>query len=167
MAIDLNELNDGVELYPAWRQALIRFKETGFTYGDLIPHSWFYEALNIEIPDDQMPAGKYQKLKLQWLSQFKPFQSALLEQRQMDLVSEPGLGYVIMPPSEQGKRAYSDGLGEIKKAIRRMTDRMVNTNLALVDHEQRKEHADMLARAGMLRGMLRQARQLPAPADEE
>jgi hypothetical protein len=166
VTLDLNEPDgDSVEFYPAWRQALVHFKEAGFTHGDLMPHNWFYEAFGIEIPNEQMPAGKYQKLKLQWLGQFKPFQNALLEQYQMDLVSEPGLGYLIIPPAEQGKRAYGDGLGEIKKAIRRMTDRMANTNLALIDAEQRKEHADMLARAGMLRGMLRQTRELPSPDD--
>ena len=39
----MTEELDNVELYPSWRQALVRFREAGYAYGDTLPHTWLYE----------------------------------------------------------------------------------------------------------------------------
>lgn len=160
-------LDDAVELYPVWRQALIKFKEARFAHDEIVSHAWFYEAFGYEVPDERsMSAEKYNKLKLQWLSQFKRLQAALLEQHQIDLVSEPGLGYRIMPPREQSKHALEDMATGIKKAIRNGVDRSTHVNTALLSADERRRHTDNLARIGALSTMFLRTRKLPS-LDEE
>jgi hypothetical protein len=84
----------------------------------------------------------------------------------MDLQPEPGQGYAVVPPTDQAKKALTDGMKAIKKAVRDMVDRGTNVNPARLTAEQRRENADILARMAMMRGMLRPPRALP-PMDEE
>lgn len=158
--------DSGVELYPVWRQALLKFREAGFSRDEIVPHSWFYEAFGIKMPDDSTPLKIAQKAELMRLGQFERLRAALLEQDQIDLVSEPGLGYRIIPPREQTRRAYEDGVTEIKKAVRKMRDRSVNVNTTALTADERRDHANTLARIGSLSQMFRQARALPSPDDE-
>lgn len=157
---------DNIELYPVWRQALIAFRDAGFSRDEIVPHIWFYEAFNITMPNDDTPLKVAEKAKLQWLSQFTSFKSALLEQDQIDLVNEPGLGYRIMPPREQSKRALDDGVSQIKKAIRGMVDRSTHVNTGLLSAEERREHMDHLARIASLGSLFSRSRKLPT-LDEE
>lgn len=158
---------DNVELYPVWRQALIKFKDSGFAHDEIVPHEWFYEAFGIKMPDERTPLKEAERAKLAWLSQFKRLQVALLEQHQIDLVSEPGLGYRIMPPREQTKRALDDGLDGIKKAVRNMVDRSTHVNTALLSADERRAHTDYLARIGQLGSMFSRVRKLPSLDEEE
>lgn len=160
-------LDDGVDIYPVWRQALLKFKAAGFAHDEVVSHAWFYEAFGYEVPDERaMSAEKYNKLKLQWLSQFKRLQTALLEQHQIDLVSEPGLGYRIMPPRDQSKQALEDMASGMKKVIRNGVDRSTHVNTAMLSADERRQHTDNLARIGAFSNMFRRARTLPN-LDEE
>lgn len=157
---------DGVELYPAWRQALANFRDAGFTYGDIVRHTWLYEQFACTgLLDPHITWQMAQKLQLQLLSQFTPFRETLLDQDQIDLQSVPGVGYELVPPSDQTGRAVKDTIKEVSKALRKGVMRATNVNTALLTTEQRREHADNLARLGMLRQMMKPGRELP-PADE-
>lgn len=163
-----DELDPNIELFPSWRQALANFRSAGYTYGDILPHSWLFEQFECEglAEPSKITAEQYNKLKLKLLGQFEPFRETLLEQDQIDLQSVPGVGYELVPPSDQSGRALKDAYREISKAMRKGIARSSNVNTALLTAEQRREHADNLARLGMLRRMIKPPRELP-PADDE
>lgn len=153
-----------VELYPLWRQALVRFHEADFRDGDIIAHDWLYEVFEVQgLKDPKISWEQAQKLRLRLLGQFTSFKQALLEQHQIMLRSEAGLGYSIVLPREQSRRAYEDRMANIKRELRAMGDEMVNVRESALTADERRERADYLARMGMLRGMLRPPRELPPP----
>lgn len=154
------------ELYPAWRQALVAFRQMGFAADEIVPHSWFYEAFGIAMPEETTALKVAERLKLQWLTQFTRLKQALLELHNIDLVSEPGIGYRIVPPGEQSKQALEDGAAALKKAVRNMVDRSTYVNTALLSAEERRQHTDNLARIGAFSTMFRRVRTLPS-LDEE
>lgn len=163
----LDDLDPGVELYPLWRQVLIRFHEAVFADGDLVSHAWLYEQFECDaLNNPKITWEQAQKLRFKLLGQFVPFRKALLEQHQIMLRPEIGLGYIIILPREQTQRSYNDRMANIKRELRDMNDEMVNVRESLLTAEERRERADLLAQAGMLRRMLRPARELP-PADDE
>lgn len=163
----MSEEIDNVELYPSWRQALVRFRESGLTYGDTLLHTWLYEQFECEAlaEPNKISADQYIKLRLKLLGQFDPFRETLLDQDQIDLQSIPGVGYELVPPADQSARALKDTIRDVNKAIRKGVARGTGVNTALLTTEQRREHADNLARLGMLRQMSKPARELP-PADD-
>lgn len=161
-----DDLDQNLELYPSWRQALVRFRDAGFSFGDILPHAWLYEQFECEaLNDPRITWEQAQKLQLKLLSQFQPFREALLDQDQIDLQSVPGVGYELVPPADQSRRAVKDTMKDIEKAMRKGVARATNVNTALLTAEQRREHADNLARLGMLRRLMKPPRELP-PADE-
>lgn len=160
----LDDLDAMTELYPVWKQALVRFKEAGFVYGDIVPHDWFHEAFGLPSAADQakLSVPQYQAVRLKRLGSFEPLQAALLNDHGIDLQTEPGVGYRLVHPRDQVRRAYEDGQRAIKKAIRDMTDRgVVNVNTGALTADERRANADIQARIGMLRGLLRPPRELP------
>jgi hypothetical protein len=162
MSDDIDDTN--LELYPSWRQALVRFREGGFSFGDILPHAWLYEQFECEALDDpKITWEQAQKFQLRLLSQFQPFREALLDQDQIDLQSVPGVGYELVPPADQSRRAVKDTMKDIQKAMRKGVARATNVNTAMLTAEQRRDHADNLARLGMLRQMLKPPRELPPP----
>lgn len=157
---------DNVELYPSWRQALVRFRDAGYAYGDVLPHTWLYEQFECTgLLDPKITWEQAQKLQLKLLGQFTPFREALLDENQIDLQSVPGVGYELVPPADQSGRALKDTIKDINKAMRKGIARASSVNTALLTTEQRREHADNLTRLGMLRQLSKPARELP-PADE-
>lgn len=163
----IDDLDSNAELYPSWRQALVCFREAGFKPGDIIPHTWFYEQFDCAalLEPKKISADQFQALRLKLLGQFTPFREALLEQEQVDLQSVPGVGYEIVPPADQTTRALKDTLADIEKAWRSGWRRGANVRLAELTTEQRREHADDLARFALLHRQLKAPRELPPPDD--
>lgn len=163
----IDDLDPGVELYPEWRQALVRFRDAEFAYGDTLPHTWLWEQFGCgALADPKIPAEQYQRLRLKLLSQFHPFREALLDQYQIDLQSVPGVGYELVPPADQTGRALKDTVREMDKAWRNGMARAANVNVAVLTTEQRRERIDNIARLALLGRATKPPRELP-PADGE
>lgn len=161
----MDDLDSNIELYPSWRQALVCFQEEGFKSGDTLPHSWLYKQFDCEALNDpkKITADQFQILRLKLLSQFKPFRVALVEQYQVDLQSVPGVGYEIVPPADQTERALTDTLDTIDKALRDGYRRASNVKLLELTSDQRREHAENLAKFALLRRMSKARAELPPP----
>ena len=147
--------------YPAWKEALDKF---AFTYGDMIPHAWFYQVFDIPAPTSTTMWAVSKKSQLEFMGAFKRLEDALLEKRQMALRNVRSVGWEVVYPHEQTDWAMNDGANEMKKALKRMYSRQVNVNHALLTSEQKKDNADSLARTSMLNCMLGrfQSKQLTA-----
>lgn len=144
-----------LQQYPAWREAIKSFIGERFAQGDTVSFEWLYEHFLIVRPDGTTPLADAQKAELQFLSQFKAFEDALLTEHQIALSNVRGVGYRIVPAAEQTRWAEESGVSEVKKAIRKLGDRLTNVDLAQLTQDQRRENADALARLAMLSGMVK------------
>lgn len=154
MSDELTAETETIQLYPPWKQAIARFQAEHFLPGHIILHEWLYETFGIEQPKPDTSLEVAERAKLAWLSQFKEFERVLLTEHQIALRSVVGRGYEVVPAHEQSRWSYREGRHEISKALSRMGKRLVNTNLIQLNGEQRKEHADYLAKFSQLKGML-------------
>ena len=148
---------EDADLHPAWREALRQWPNSGYTWGDQIPHAWFYEAFNLPPIEDGMTVKQAETIRLKFLSQFESFRRALLEECRMDLVSVRGYGYEIVTPAEASRRAFDEEMHEIRKAVRNLARRLCYVPTGQLTDEQRRENADLMARAAGLRRTLKPA----------
>jgi hypothetical protein len=146
-----------IQQYPEWREAVRRFHELRFAPGDILTFEWLYEAFQITRPVADTLLSDAQKAELRFLGQFKEFEDALLREHQTALANVRGVGYRIVPPSEQTAWAERSGVSDIKKAVRRLGDRLTNVDLARLSSVERQQNADALARLAMLSGMTKAA----------
>lgn len=155
---------DDLPIYPVWREVLKRFPSYGYSWGDIIPHAWFYEQFGLPMPTDDMPYGKVQKIELKILSMREAFRNGLRSDYRMDLVSVQGLGYEIVTPSEQSRRAMEDFVSIQRREITKLLARLRYVNIVALSDDERRENANLLARAGTLAQMLR--REAPLLPDD-
>lgn len=140
---------DELPLHPIWRDVLRRWPEYGFTWGDVIPHEWFFDVFELpRIDVDRMTVKQAQTIELKMLGYRTEFIRALRIERRMHLVNVPGVGYEIVTPGEQSRRVYDDFNAELKKASRNLADGLRYVNVAMLSDDERRENADLLARAG-------------------
>lgn len=144
-----------LQQYPAWREAIKAFMQARFAPGDTIDFGWLYDNFLITRPVGTTTLAEAQRAELQFLSQFKAFEDALLTEHQIALSNVRGVGYRIVPPAEQTTWAEGQGVQDVKKAIRKLGDRLTNVDLVQLTAEGRKENADALARLAMLSGMVK------------
>lgn len=166
MSDDIDESR--LELYPAWRQALITFRERRYGYDAIVPHAEFYGMLNLEIPGPKTPYEQVQKTELLYLSNMDALRDALLRDDQIVLRSEFGVGYRVVHPRDQARLAFEDAARQRKKANRKMLDQITHTNMGALTADERRAHADTQAKAAMIAMMERHTRKLPildAPTD--
>jgi hypothetical protein len=163
--------DDTVMQYPAWREAITRLsKSNRLAPGILFTHRELYEMFIVKYPERDIPItpAELAKLELQYLNQLQGFQTALLQEHQVALANVKGEGYRIVKPSEQTPWAERQGVNEIRKAIRKLAERLTNVDFLALGAEDRKVNADALARLGMLGGMLKQATEFKLfPADKD
>lgn len=163
-----DELTDNVELYPPWKEALKAFERAGFTYGDLITKDWFVKAIGMEPLGDRMMSERdFNRHELAILQQFKPFRDKVLEQYQMDLVSDRAGAYIVIAPKDQPERAYRDMSSGIERELRRALSRMRNVNTARLTAEERQRAMDTYAKAAALAHAMTPRKRLPFDDDRE
>jgi hypothetical protein len=141
---------DELPLHPIWRDVLRRWPEYGFTWGDTIPHKWFFDVFELPQITDDMTVKEAQRIELKMLGYRTEFMRALLSERRMYLISVPGVGYEIVTPGEQGRRAYDVFNAETSKAARDLSDRLRHVNIGMLSAEEQREHTNLLARAGSI-----------------
>lgn len=152
---DDNENLSREQLYPAWKQAVKLFFETGFGFGDLLSHEWQYRAFNIEMPGKETPLEIAERAKLEKLRAFKEFENYLLTEKQVALRSVPGQGHEIVQPKEQTAWAEKEAAQELTRNMKKLGHRLVNVDLSELTHQERRENADALSRLSMLGNILR------------
>lgn len=157
------QTDDGVELYPPWKEALKAFDAAGYSYGDLLTREWFVRAIGMEplAPTTRLTETEHNRYELALLQQFTPFRNAILETYQMDLVSDQRGAYIIINPAQQAQRGYKDMTSGVKREMRRGMSRIKNVNVGRLTATERQAYMDVLANAGALALRLDQTRRLP------
>lgn len=150
-----------------WRNAVRLFHEEKKTYGDLLSFEWLYEAFEIEQPAETTSLKEAEKLKLQFLAEFKKFEAEMLTEYQMDIRSVRSRGYEVVHPQEQTRRAEQDFQAEMKRISRQVAGRLANVNHTLLSARERQQNADAVARLSSLRAKVREAFPKPLLAIED
>jgi hypothetical protein len=165
----MDDEHEHVQQYPAWRDAITRLlRDKRLSPDTLFEFSELYELFQIKQPLPSTPLGEAEKLKLQFLAQFVEFEEALLVEHQVALANVRGVGYRIVAPHEQTAWAERHGISEVRKAVRKLSNRLMNVDFVALGAEDRKSNADALARLGMLGGMLKQVTQFKLfPTDKD
>lgn len=144
--------------YPPWKEALRLFLERGWSAGDVVPLAWMYESLGLEQPTEATPNGVATRIRYVWMEQFGALRQVLLTEHKIDLASKPGVGYEVIPSPEQSARAWEDGQQEVKAALRKMRNRIVNVDLSRLTSGERQEYANDMARAAAMASAIKDAR---------
>ena len=144
-----------VELHPAWRQAIKDFVSAEFKPGHVLDYDWLYAHFKIPQPSGSSSLNDAEQAQLRFLSAFKNFEETLLTDHQTALQNVRGIGYRIVPPKDQTEWAEKDGFSEIRKAYRKLGDRLSNVAIDQLSAEDRKKNADALARYAMLKAMVK------------
>jgi hypothetical protein len=158
---------DDLPLYPIWRDVLRRWPEYGYTWGDTVPHKWFFDVFELPEVLDTMTVKDAQRIELKMLGYRTEFMRALLSERNMYLVSVPGVGYEIVTPGEQGRRAYDDFQSTMRKATRDLADRLQHTNTAMLSADDQREHTRLLSKAGSIARWVKDIITRLLPGDSE
>ena len=145
-------------LFPQWKQAVQDFIEEGFKPGDVVTKDWLYKSFGIEMPTPDMPTQKFQQIQLIYLTMIENFKEMLLTDHKILLVNKRGVGYTYVEPEHQASVSEHHMHAELKKALDRGATRLQNTDIQALDDEQRKQHADAMARTAMLGSMMKKKR---------
>ena len=132
-------MSEIVTEYPPWKEGVRQLTESEFKPGDVIPHKWLWDVLELKMPSPNMTAGAVDSLRKKFLEQFSRMRVELLQSHRIDLVSQRGEGYLWVRPGEQTGRAVEDGLDEVRKGLRRMGRRVIFVDEGSLTHEEKKE----------------------------
>lgn len=136
----MNEKVIKAKKFPEYKQAVEDFLSTGFRVGEVIPHEWIDEHLNVS---PSMP--KYSLVRFQ---RFEQFRKALLHDCLIDMKNAPGVGYYIVHPKDQVETALDDQIKAMQKEVKKALDRALHVNRVGLTEAQNK--ADEIAIAAMV-----------------
>lgn len=156
--------------YPApWRRAMELFFEQKYGPDDVLSHEWLYEAFGIEQPQAETPNWRAEQSRYAYMTQLALFQKNMLRLHQIDIMENVrGIGYLVLHPGKQVAAAEAASRNAFRKALVKQTDRLLNIDYVKLDHRQRREHADAMARLGFLKAMYRdKLNQRPGPDPDD
>tara|TARA_Y100000310_G_scaffold339623_1_gene432867 strand:- start:2379 stop:2888 length:510 start_codon:yes stop_codon:yes gene_type:complete len=151
---------ENVILFPAWKQAVENFLDEGFKPGDLITKDWLYKNFGLEEIKPETPTGKADQIRLAYLTCLENLKAILLSEHKALLINKRSIGYIYVEPENQAAVSEHQMHAEMKKALDRGACRMQHTDVGVLDTDQRKQHADAMARTAMLGSMMKKKRRI-------
>lgn len=139
--------------YPAWKEALERFRLAEFKYGEIVTHEWLYDALGLTMPDDKTPWQKAKKVQLEYMANVIRFREAVQLEDLLYLETERTLGYKIVPPSEQTAKAMERCSVEMNKVLKQTARTVGNIRTQELSEQQRRENMDARAKISSIAGL--------------
>lgn len=152
-----------VQLYPAWKNAVCRLMENPPPPGHIITHEWLQENFGLKEPTG---IEEYKAMQFELLQAMTAFREALLESHQIALKSVPGKGYEVVAAKDQTKFALTTGIASVKREMAKMASILLNVDHAQLTVDERRENADALAKAAMMRSMFTKAVRLKLPKQD-
>lgn len=149
-----------VTLLPPWKNAAAELFAGQYRYGDLVPHAALLEAFGLPKPAGLVTAEDYESWRLSVLEQQDALADWLLEERNMMLVSVPGQGYRICEPEKQTETAVDRGMKRVRRELGKMARQLRYVDRSALTHEQARENAEAMARAGWMQQQLDEVKRL-------
>jgi hypothetical protein len=122
---------------------LEQFGAEGFTYGSVIPKSWFDSRLGIPVPQT---VADVQKCQILYASLMGELRAKLLVNRKMALRTKSGVGQEVVHPNEQTEWAMSEVKNGIARELEKAKDRLCFVNMTELSDEERRENMDAQAK---------------------
>lgn len=145
-------MSEDIKLYPAWRQALADMVDGGLLKpGSVITREWLTEHFGIKNPET---IPEYERAQLDFLRQFSEMREALLEDHLVMLRPVIGIGYEVVPPEQQTRRAVSDRMHRINREARKLSAELSFVNREALSDSARADNSNALAKLGALSTML-------------
>lgn len=148
-----------LELDKPWERAVAAFFKEGFTFGSLIPTSWFYSVMDIPFLEEQpgMAASEYTKCQLDFLANFKRLEYYLIANHNMHLRNVRREGYEVVRPEIQTLWAIKEGERELSKALQSMAVRLKNIETSALTDKEKADNNEALGRLAFFRRETRKA----------
>lgn len=140
-----------------WRTAVDDFLATNPKPGDIITEEWKQEHFGLPRPRlGTLEAVRSYQLKM--LTAFDCFSKELLTEHQIHLKSGGRGAHIVIPPENQTKEAWNDGVNEISRSLRKAKLRLEHVDLGGLDTDHRKENTDAKTRLAMISSMFRKVK---------
>jgi len=149
-----------VTLLPPWRNAAAELFAGRYGYGAIVPHDELLYAFNLPKPQGRITVEEYEAWRLSVLAQQEALADWLLEERNMMLVSIPGQGYRICEPEKQTETAMDRGMKRVRKELVKLARNLHYVDRSSLTHEQARENAEAMARAGWLKAQFNKTKRL-------
>ena len=141
-----------VTLYPSWREAIKRLVDAGrIRSGEIITRAELEEIFGIR-PAETI--AQHEQNRLRFLQMFTDMRAALLQDHMAMLRPVPGVGWEIVPPQEQTRRAMDDRLRSIYKSVEHLAREISFVRTDMLSAAELAENANARAKVGQLAVML-------------
>lgn len=147
-------------LHPAWKEAVAEFIRSGFRPGDVISHDWLFDNFQLERPK-HLTYLDGKTVELEKLASFQRFKQELLEEHLVALRAVRGVGYQIVPPEDQTRLFYREGVRKIARTLQKTADYMTFVDTHKLTAAELKENSDAQARVSNMAAMFSRSRRLP------
>ena len=107
--------------------------------GDVVSHEWLQTYLKIPTPETVAEAKTVQWLTLRRVDEFRDI---LLYKYKIALDNIHGIGYRLVPPSQQAEFAIHKAVKHIKKGIGDAIELLEHTRMDELELDQKKRHID-------------------------
>ena len=136
----MNEATE-TKLDPLWKQAAVDAIQA-FAYGEIIPHEWIRDNLELSRPDQEMTHRQFNDLALDSLRKIEAFKDEMLNHHARYLVSIRGIGYKIIEPPHQTNAAMKKCHNEIHRSMTNAMKALVNVNESMLSLEEARENSE-------------------------
>lgn len=148
---EVKVVDDGFRLPmdPIWAEAAKQAAML-FSYGDLIPHDWLFDALDIRPPKEPFTIEQHRKYAFELLRRVDGFRSVMLTEYQWYLSNVRGEGYRVVPPPQQTAVAMTVLNKELRRSLSKAVNALVHINESVLSLDASKENAEAKAKLAWL-----------------
>ena len=142
-----------LEKYPAWRNALVSFRQAKFPYGHIVTHEWLFEAFGLTMPQAETPWAKAKQAQLEYMTNVIHLREVLQLEDLLYLETEHTVGYRIVAPSEQTAHAMAVASRRVLKALKSAARAVSYIRQDELTDQQRRENMDARAKISSVTGL--------------
>ncbi|HOW75576.1 MAG TPA: hypothetical protein PK959_06550 [Candidatus Competibacteraceae bacterium] len=142
-------MTDEIKKLPLYLHAVDKFLKMHPEPGFVLPYEW----LETELELDYTIASReqYQEFSLDRFKQVEAFKDRLMRVHHIHLATVPGVGYRMQAPAEVHHAEIANVSRILTSTTRKTVRRLACVPLEQLTDNQRREHADALARVAQLR----------------
>ncbi len=152
-------MNGDVKKLPLYLHAAEKFMEMNPEPGFILPYEWL--EIELELDYHLSTREQYQQLSLERFQQVTAFKERLMRVHHLHLATVPGVGYRVQAPSEVAGWEGANAALVLQQTTRKAARRLACVPQDQLSDDQRRTHADTLARLAQLRTLVRTPFTLP------
>jgi hypothetical protein len=137
---ELKPLEPPLKYDQPFERGVVRFFQDGHGFGSKLPHSWFYEAMEIKDPRESYIAiEEHDRRQFIYMRQMGELQSYMMKTHNMHFRSLFGFGYEVVMPEDQSELAGEVLRAGFRKLIGNSTNLLKYVDCSRLTDEQKLE----------------------------